>query len=96
MQRVGRGTGVSVSDRDSNDLDATSDTGGGEGDLGGSRRRFESALEHAAIGIALISPEGRWLRANSALCDLVGYKEGELLTKTLQDLTYSLMTSAPI
>jgi PAS domain S-box-containing protein len=53
-------------------------------------------LEHAAIGIALISPAGRWLRANSALCDLVGYKEEELLTKTLQDLTYSEDLNADI
>jgi diguanylate cyclase (GGDEF)-like protein/PAS domain S-box-containing protein len=45
-------------------------------------------LERAAIGMALISPEGRWLKANSALCHIVGYKEEELLAKTFQDLTY--------
>jgi PAS domain-containing protein len=69
-----------VSDHDTNDLETTLGTGGREGDLRGIHQRFERALEHAAaIGMALVSPEGRWLKANGALCHLVGYKEEELL-----------------
>ncbi len=44
-------------------------------------------FEHAPIGMALLSPEGRWLKVNQALCDLVGYSEAELLARTPQDIT---------
>ena len=53
-----------------------------------SEDRFAGAFEHAPIGVALVSPEGRWLRVNRALCELFGYTEAELLTRTIQDLTH--------
>lgn len=53
-----------------------------------SEERFSSAFEHAAIGIALVAPDGRWLKVNRALCDLVGYSSEELLKKTFQDITH--------
>lgn len=53
-----------------------------------SQALFASAFEHAPIGMALVAPDGRWLRVNRALCDLVGYSEEELLTKTFQDITH--------
>ena len=53
-----------------------------------SEERFSGAFEHAPIGVALVSPEGRWLKVNRALCELVGYTEAELLTRTFQDITY--------
>jgi len=49
---------------------------------------FESAFQHAAIGMALVSPEGRWLRVNEALCGIVGYCEDELLEIGFQDITH--------
>lgn len=52
-----------------------------------SEERFASAFEHAAIGMALVSPEGRWLKVNRAICDILGYPEHELLEKTFQDIT---------
>jgi PAS domain S-box-containing protein len=52
-----------------------------------SEERFAGAFEHAPIGVALVSPDGRWLKVNHALCELVGYSEAELLTRTFQDLT---------
>jgi len=51
-------------------------------------RFFESAFTHAAIGMALLAPDGRWLRVNRSLCQLVGYSEQELLTRTFQDITH--------
>jgi PAS domain S-box-containing protein len=54
-----------------------------------SEERFMSAFKYAAIGIALVSPEGKWLRVNPALCNIVGYSEEELLSLTFQDITYA-------
>jgi len=53
-----------------------------------SEERFSGAFEYAPIGVALVSPEGRWLKVNRALCDLVGYSSAELLTRTFQDITH--------
>ncbi|RPI87570.1 MAG: PAS domain S-box protein, partial [Chloroflexi bacterium] len=53
-----------------------------------SEERFSSAFEYASIGMALVTPEGQWLRVNRALCDLIGYSEAELLEKTFQDITH--------
>jgi PAS domain S-box-containing protein len=53
-----------------------------------SEERFSSAFEHASIGMALLTIEGRWFRVNWALCWLLGYSEAELLQKTFQDITY--------
>ena len=53
-----------------------------------SEERFAGAFEHAPIGVALVAPDGRWLKVNRALCRLVGYTEAELLTSTFQDITH--------
>ena len=51
-------------------------------------RRFQNAFEFAAIGMALVAPDGRWIRVNRSLCSLMGYPEDELLRKTFQDITH--------
>jgi PAS domain S-box-containing protein/diguanylate cyclase (GGDEF)-like protein len=53
-----------------------------------SEERFRLAFEHAPIGIAIVSPEGDWLRVNEKLCDMIGYSEDELLASTFQDITH--------
>ena len=53
-----------------------------------SEERFSGAFEQAPIGMALVSLEGRWKQVNRAICELVGYTEDELLTKTFQDITH--------
>src|SRR5688572_12596969 len=53
-----------------------------------SEERFRAAFDHAPIGVALVSPEGRWLRVNGALCDILGYSEAELLEMDFQSLTH--------
>lgn len=49
---------------------------------------FQSAFKYAAIGMAIVAPDGTWLKVNDALCEIVGYSSQELMTKTFQDITY--------
>ena len=53
-----------------------------------SEARFRAAFDNAAVGIAHIGPDGRWLRVNRALCRILGYPVDELLTKSFRDVTY--------
>jgi diguanylate cyclase (GGDEF)-like protein/PAS domain S-box-containing protein len=50
--------------------------------------RFRRSFDDAAIGMALVAPDGQFLRTNRSLCDILGYPEEELLEKTFQDITY--------
>ena len=49
---------------------------------------FRTSFEFAAIGMALVSPNGRFLRVNRSLCEITGYPEVELLRLTFQDITH--------
>ena len=51
-------------------------------------RQFEAAMEHSAIGTALVGLDGQWLWSNKALRDLLGYSADELKTMTFQDVTH--------
>ena len=53
-----------------------------------SEERFRVTFEQAAVGIAHISSEGRFLRINQAFCDLVGYTHDEMLALTFQEITH--------
>ncbi|MCI0487104.1 MAG: EAL domain-containing protein [Blastocatellia bacterium] len=57
-------------------------------ELGESEERFRSAFNHAAIGMALVAPDGKWLQVNTALCQIVGYTEDELLAADFQSITH--------
>jgi diguanylate cyclase (GGDEF)-like protein/PAS domain S-box-containing protein len=50
--------------------------------------RFRRSFDDAAIGMALVAPDGQFLRTNRSLCEILGYVEEELLEKTFQDITY--------
>jgi diguanylate cyclase (GGDEF)-like protein/PAS domain S-box-containing protein len=49
---------------------------------------FRNAFDYAAIGMALVSPHGAWLRVNRSLCNLLGYSEDELLASNFQFVTH--------
>src|SRR6266436_5618667 len=53
-----------------------------------SEARFRATFDTAAVGVAHIAPDGRWLRVNGALCRILGYPADELRTKSFQDLTF--------
>ncbi|MFC4157912.1 PAS domain S-box protein [Chitinimonas lacunae] len=51
--------------------------------------RFRSALESAAIGMALVGIDGRFMQVNAALVGIVGYSAEELYRLTVQDITHA-------
>jgi diguanylate cyclase (GGDEF)-like protein/PAS domain S-box-containing protein len=53
-----------------------------------SEQRFFGAFQHAAIGMALVRPDGRFLRVNEAVCRMLGYSEEEFLTLSIADITH--------
>lgn len=53
-----------------------------------SQERFSKAFQYASIGMALVAPDGSWLKVNQSVCDLVGYSEDELMQLTFQDITH--------
>ena len=59
-----------------------------EGRLLESEERFRATFEQAAVGMAHVGANGRWLRVNQKLCEIVGYSREELLSKTFQDITH--------
>lgn len=53
-----------------------------------SEQRFRATFEQAAVGIAHVGLDGRWLRVNHKLCVITGYTEEELLTGDRPSITY--------
>lgn len=53
-----------------------------------SEERFRSTFEQAAVGMAYISPEGRFLRINQKICEMIGYSIEEMMAKSFQDITH--------
>ncbi|MBX3178795.1 MAG: CHASE domain-containing protein [Candidatus Hydrogenedentes bacterium] len=59
-----------------------------ERQLAASQKRFLYAFEYAPIGMALVAPDGQWLKVNYATCAIMGYSQDELLAMTFQDITH--------
>src|SRR3712207_3125112 len=53
-----------------------------------SEERFRATFEHAAVGAAQVGIDGRWLRVNRHLCEIVGYTHEEMLGMTFADITH--------
>jgi PAS domain S-box-containing protein len=52
-----------------------------------SEQQLRATFEQAAVGIAHIAPDGRFLRVNQGLCEITGYPEEELLSRSMQEIT---------
>jgi diguanylate cyclase (GGDEF)-like protein/PAS domain S-box-containing protein len=58
-----------------------------EQDLRHSESIYRATFENAAVGIAHLDPQGRYIQANRQLCNLLGYEEAELQQMTFEDVT---------
>jgi diguanylate cyclase (GGDEF)-like protein/PAS domain S-box-containing protein len=52
-----------------------------------SEYRLQALFNNAQDSILLMNDEGRYLEANPAACELLGYSRDEILTKSVQDIT---------
>jgi PAS domain S-box-containing protein len=57
-------------------------------ELATSEERFRQAFYFAGIGMAIVGLDGRAVRVNRSLCEILGYSEAELLTKPFPDITH--------
>ncbi len=50
--------------------------------------RFRATFEQAAVGMAHLTPDGRWVRVNHKLCQILGYEAEDLVGRSFQELTH--------
>jgi PAS domain S-box-containing protein len=53
-----------------------------------SEERFRLTIDEAPIGMARVALDGRFVRVNHALCEIVGYSPDELTALTFQAITH--------
>jgi len=53
-----------------------------------SEERFRLTIDEAPIGMALVALDGRFVRVNRVLCEIVGYSPTELTSLTFQAITH--------
>ncbi len=58
-----------------------------ESALMASEERFRAAFEQAAVGIGQVDLNGYFANVNQKLCDILGYTETELLSKSLREIS---------
>ena len=56
--------------------------------LQASEALFRAAFDQAAVGMAHVSLEGRYLRVNRRFCEIAGYSEAELLERDYREITH--------
>jgi PAS domain S-box-containing protein len=61
-----------------------------------SEQYFRDTFEQAAVGIAHVGLDGRWLRANSRMCEMLGYSVDELRALTFQNVTHPADMAADV
>jgi PAS domain S-box-containing protein len=52
------------------------------------QERFEGIFDTSAIGMALVSTDGHWIKVNNALLQMLGYQREQLQNRTFQDITH--------
>jgi PAS domain S-box-containing protein len=50
--------------------------------------RYRATFDNAAVGIAHVASDGRWVRVNDRYCQILGYSRDELRALRFQDVTH--------
>ncbi|MFA6476081.1 MAG: PAS domain S-box protein [Candidatus Paceibacterota bacterium] len=53
-----------------------------------SESKFKNIFDHSAVGVSIVSLDGRWLEVNDALCHITGYSRKELLKDKFNKITH--------
>lgn len=53
-----------------------------------SEQNFKETFEQAAVGMAHVSLDGKWLKVNRKLCEITGYSESELMSMSIEEITH--------
>jgi PAS domain S-box-containing protein len=61
-----------------------------------SEQRFRKVFEEGPLGLAIVGRDFRFIKINSAFCQMVGYAEAELVQKTFADITHQDDVSADL
>ncbi|MGC8642341.1 MAG: hybrid sensor histidine kinase/response regulator, partial [Isosphaeraceae bacterium] len=69
-------------------LKAAADSQDWRRQLRASEQLFRATFDNAAVGIAHIGLEGRWLRINDRFCSILGFSREELIGRNFQEKTH--------
>jgi PAS domain S-box-containing protein len=50
--------------------------------------RYRGVFDQAAVGVALVAPDGAFLEVNDRFCTIAGYSRDELIGVRVEDITY--------
>jgi PAS domain S-box-containing protein len=53
-----------------------------------SEQLFASAFKMSPLGMCFVNPQGQFTKVNTALCEMLGYSEAELLKRRFGDITH--------
>jgi PAS domain S-box-containing protein len=53
-----------------------------------SEERYRATFDNAPVGIAHVGLDGRWVRFNDAVCEILGYTREELSARTFAEITH--------
>lgn len=59
-----------------------------EVELQKSEEKFRNVFEGSGIGMAILSLDGQFTKVNSVFCEMLGYKEQELISANFRDITH--------
>ena len=60
-----------------------------EDSLRASEEKFRRVFHETAVGMVIVSLDGRFLSANPAFCEYLGYSEPELIQRTVESVTHA-------
>jgi two-component system sensor kinase FixL len=57
-------------------------------ELANANRRLDAIFGQAAVGMACMDSDGRWLRVNDRFCEIAGYARDELMRLSVDEITH--------